>query len=59
MYNNARLTGFAIPPGKSYLADAGFGICDALLIPYHGVQYHLAEWACWSQQYFILAQIFP
>jgi hypothetical protein len=34
MYNNARLAGFAIPPGKCYLADAGFGICDALLIPY-------------------------
>ena len=33
-----------IPTGKFYLANAGFGTCDALLVPYHGVQYHLIEW---------------
>jgi hypothetical protein len=26
------------------LADAGFGACDALLVPYRKVCYHLAEW---------------
>jgi hypothetical protein len=44
LYANARLTDFLIPDGKYYLADAGFGICDSLLVPYRGVQYHLAEW---------------
>jgi len=44
LYNNARLTDLYIPEGKYYLADAGFGICHALLVPYRGVRYHLAEW---------------
>ena len=44
MYNDARLNDFAIPEGRCYLADAGFGQCDALLVPYRGVRYHLAEW---------------
>lgn len=44
MYAKARLQDFPIPPGKCYLADAGFGICDSLLVPYRGVRYHLAEW---------------
>ena len=34
-----------IPEGKYYLADAGFGSCDALLVAYHGVHYHLREWS--------------
>ena len=44
MYNDARLSDLHIPTGKCYLADAGFGICDSLLVPYRGVRYHLAEW---------------
>lgn len=44
MYNDARLVDFVIPDGKCYLADAGFAQCDALLVPYRGVRYHLAEW---------------
>ncbi|KAF7322355.1 putative transposase [Mycena chlorophos] len=44
MYSRAHLEDFPIPAGKMYLADAGFGICDALLVPYRQVQYHLAEW---------------
>ena len=44
MYSYSRLTDLTIPDGKFYLADAGFGICDALLVPYRGVRYHLAEW---------------
>ena len=50
MYSHACLAGFAIPPGKSYLSDAGFGICDTLLIPYRNTCYHLAEWARWAQR---------
>jgi hypothetical protein len=44
MYNDARITDLRIPPGKYYLADAGFPICESLMIPYRGVCYHLAEW---------------
>lgn len=44
MYGHSRLVDLFIPPGKVYLADAGFGICDSLLVPYRGVRYHLAEW---------------
>jgi len=51
MYNDACLTDLKIPEGKYYLADAGFGICDSLLVPCHGVHYHLAEWGCASVRY--------
>lgn len=44
MYTHSRLTDLVIPQGKFYLADAGFGICDSLLVSYRGVRYHLAEW---------------
>jgi hypothetical protein len=44
MYSHARFTDLRIPAGKCYLADAGFGICESLLVPYRGVRYHLAEW---------------
>jgi len=33
-----------VPAGKYLLGDAGFASCDALLVPYHGVRYHLKEW---------------
>ena len=33
-----------IPAGKYFLADAGFPLCDQLLVPYQGVRYHLAKW---------------
>jgi len=38
------ISDLTIPPGKFYLADAGFGVCDSLLVPFCGVCYHLAEW---------------
>jgi len=44
VYHVARLSDFTIPPGKMYLADAGFAACDELLVPYRGIRYHLAEW---------------
>jgi hypothetical protein len=43
MYHDARITDLPILNGKYYLADAGFPICDTLLIPYRGPRYHLAE----------------
>ena len=44
LFHTACQTSFPIPPGKYYLADAGFPLCDHLLVPYRGVRYHLAEW---------------
>lgn len=44
VFDNARRTDFPIAPGTYYLADAGFPSCDALLVPYRGVRYHLQEW---------------
>jgi len=41
MFNDACITDLLILPGKYSLADAGFPICDALLIPYWGARYHL------------------
>lgn len=51
IYERARERDLVIPPGKYYLADAGFPTCNALLVPYRGVQYHLQEWARGSQRY--------
>ncbi|KAJ3982394.1 hypothetical protein F5890DRAFT_1392557, partial [Lentinula detonsa] len=44
IYDDARRSTLRIPNGKYLLADAGFPSCDALLVPYCGVQYHLKEW---------------
>ena len=44
IFENARRMDFVIEPGTYYLADAGFPLCDALLVPYRGVRYHLKEW---------------
>ena len=44
MFYDAHFTDFCIPVGKYYLTNTGFPACDALLVPYHGVRYHLAEW---------------
>jgi len=51
MYAHSRLSDLTIPPGKFYLADAGFGVCDSLLVPFRGVHYHLAEWGCADARY--------
>lgn len=44
MYSHSRFVDLSIPEGNFYLADAGFGICHSLLVPYRGIRYHLAEW---------------
>jgi len=44
LWNDARQHDLRIPGGRYLLADAGFGTCDALLVPYRGVRYHLKEW---------------
>jgi hypothetical protein len=35
---------FVPPPGRYYLADAGFYNADFMLVPYSKVRYHLKEW---------------
>lgn len=42
-YQDAHCKDLAVPPGKFFLADAGFSACDTLLIPYRGERYHLRE----------------
>ena len=54
MFNNAHITDMRIPPDRYYLADAGFPICLALLIPFLGVHYHFAEWACTELWYAVI-----
>lgn len=56
VYTSARSEDFLIPPGKYYLADAGFAHCDALLVPYRGVRYHLREWRASKLKYVQLSQ---
>jgi hypothetical protein len=44
LFHDARISDLTVPPGKYYLADAGFGSCDTALVPYRCERYHLAEW---------------
>jgi len=44
IFTRAQQVDLDVIPGRYYLADAGFGTCDALLVPYRKVCYHLAEW---------------
>ena len=45
LFDKTQAASLYIPEGKYYLADAGFALCDSLLVPYRGVHYHLREWA--------------
>lgn len=43
--------GFCAPPGKYFLADAGYNSFDGLcLVPYNKVRYHLREWGAACQR---------
>jgi hypothetical protein len=44
MFYDACVTDLRIPPGRYYLADAGFPSCSSLLIPIRGKHYHIQEW---------------
>jgi hypothetical protein len=46
MFHDACFTDLPVPNGKYFLADVGFPTCSSLLIPYRGLQYHLAKWGC-------------
>lgn len=42
---NALEKGFSVPPGRYYLADAGYAATGGLLLtPFKKVRYHLKEW---------------
>jgi len=43
--SDARNRGFHAPPGKYYLADAGYSNTPLTMTPYRGVRYHLKEQA--------------
>jgi len=49
--------GFDIPQGKYYVADAGFPLCDKLIVPFHNIHYHLWEWEAASIWY-VLNQLY-
>jgi len=51
IYEDVCVHDFHILHQKYYLADAGFPLCAELLVPYHGVCYHLAEWGCANTRY--------
>ena len=44
IYEDARQCDLTIPPNKYFLADAGFPMCNGLMVPYRGERYHLNEW---------------
>ena len=51
VYDDAITSDLHIPKGKYLLADAGYPLRHELLVPYRGVQYHLAEWGRANVQY--------
>ena len=54
IFNDACQSDLVIPAGKFYLADVGFRMRDALLIPYRKVKYHLAEWGHAALRYVLV-----
>ena len=57
IFDDAHADDFTIPEGRYYLADAGYPNCDALLVPYRGVRYHLKEWGWASERYVLLSPL--
>jgi DDE superfamily endonuclease len=50
VFEDALRKGFTISKDHYYLADAGYANCNALLVPYRGVRYHLREWGMGQEQ---------
>jgi len=57
VFDDAHASDFTIPEGRYYLADAGYANCDALLVPYRGVRYHLKEWGWAFERYVLLSHL--
>ena len=51
---DARAHDFKPPQGRFFLGDAGFPLCNDMLVPYRGVRYHLREWESAKKRYFFL-----
>lgn len=56
VFQMARQADFRVPAGRYYLADAGYGFVDVLLVPYRGVRYHLAKWGRAGVKYVVRSQ---
>ena len=52
VYEDACQKGLNVPTGKYFLADAGYPLCLELLIPFHNIRYHLAEWGSVRLRYY-------
>ena len=48
LWRDAIMNNIWMPADWYLLGDAGFLSCNAILVPYHGVWYHLREW--WEEQ---------
>jgi hypothetical protein len=44
VFNDALLRGLPVFEGKYYLGGARSALHQYVLVPYHGVRYHLKEW---------------
>ena len=44
LWRDAISNDIEMPADRYFLGDSGFPSCDALLVPYRGVRYHLREW---------------
>jgi hypothetical protein len=51
VWADALAKGFSVPAEFYYLADAGYPHCPELLVPFHGVWYHLQEWGAAGVRY--------
>lgn len=56
--SDAKSRGFIIPPGKIYLADAGYSLQMDILTPFRQVRYHLKEWGRVSEKYILQPSIY-
>jgi hypothetical protein len=59
IFEDARRSNLTVPPGKYFLADAGFSMCNVLLVPYRGERYHLKEWGRVNIRFVLLLVLYP
>ena len=59
VFHDAQVHDFVVPEGKFYLADAGYPLCDVLLVPFHGVWYNPQEWESCGLWYVIELDVLP
>ena len=52
LYSDAHINDLHVPPGYFHPRDAGFPLCNSVLVSYCGIHYHLQEWGWACQQWF-------